>query len=524
FNGGCFDNFSAGDCTPSQRAAIDSFTVEVHRLDQTSLASWDFKLSRPDFFHIWAGDVGAAFGVEARHEDYTDNRDPRQDGSINFQDIINTTLVTNDLQGNSGSLDTHGDRDVESAYAEFRVPLVSPEMNIPMVQSIDAQVAARYENFDTFGSVTKPKIALSWRPLDFLLLRSSWSQGFRAPNLQQQFESGLQRSNTRTDFIRCEAAKRQNSAVVFTTSCPSVASATQSVISNRQGSTSLKPEDSDNLSAGFVLESTFLPEDFGRITFTADWWRIRQTDVVGIFGDDNHILLDYVLRVNGSTTGDPAVHRAAPDAQDTADFAGTGLAPVGDILFVDDNYINLDRREARGVDLGLYYDLKDTPLGDWNFRVNGAFLDKFFQEVSADGAIINAAVAAGKIPAQLTVAGQGNLVRNFGRPKWRYTAALTWRKDNFGAGWFTTYVGDVEDPNIVLTATGQRWVIDSFQTHNLYVQYELGDRDQKPLRIRLGMRNIFNEVPPLADTNFGYLGDIDNPAGRFMYVNLRKEF
>jgi hypothetical protein len=299
---------------------------------------------------------------------------------------------------------------------------------------------------------------------------------------------------------------------------------TQSVISNRQGSTSLQPEDSDNLSAGFVLESIFLPQQFGRITFTADWWRIRQTDVVGVFGDDNHILLDYVLRLNGSATGDPAVHRATPDTQDVADFAGTGLAPVGDILFVDDNYLNLDQREARGIDLGLYYDLNDTPLGEWNFRINGAFLDKFFQDVSADGQIINAAIAAGKIPAQLAVSGQGNLVRNFGRPKWRYTAALTWRKDHFGAGWSTTYVGDVEDPNIVLTATGQRWVIDSFQTHNLYLQYELGDRGEKPLRIRLGVRNIFSEAPPLADTNFGYLGDIDNPAGRFMYVNLRKEF
>src|SRR5262249_17352999 len=49
FNGGCATDFSAGDCTPSQRAAIDSFTVQVFRRDETSLASWDFKLSRPDF-------------------------------------------------------------------------------------------------------------------------------------------------------------------------------------------------------------------------------------------------------------------------------------------------------------------------------------------------------------------------------------------------------------------------------------------------------------------------------------------
>ena len=88
---------------------------------------------------------------------------------------------------------------MQSAYAEFQVPLVSPEeMNIPFVQAVDMQLAVRYENFDTFGGVTKPKVALSWRPFDFLLFRSAWSEGFRAPNLQQQFESGLQRSNNRT--------------------------------------------------------------------------------------------------------------------------------------------------------------------------------------------------------------------------------------------------------------------------------------------------------------------------------------
>ena len=119
---------------------------------------------------------------------------------------------------------------------------------------------------------------------------------------------------------------------------------------------------------------------------------------------------------------------------------------------------------------------------------------------------------------------RGNLVRNFGRPEWRYTAALTWRKDAFGAGWFTSYVGDVEDRGIVLTATGQPWIIEDFQTHNLYVQYELGHDSDSPTRFRVGVRNIFNEEPPLADTNFGYLGDLHNPAGRFMYVNVRKSF
>ncbi len=533
FNGSCAADLDSGDCTPSQQAAIDFITVDAFRRNRTSLASWDFKISRPDLFSLWAGDVGAAIGFEARRETFFDDRDPRQDGATQFDDIINTAPITNDLQGNNPSLDTRGSRTVQSAYVEFQVPLVSEDMAIPFAQAIDMQLAARYENFDTFGSVTKPKVALSWRPFDFMLVRSAWSEGFRAPNLQQQFEAGLQRSNNRTDYIRCEAARRIDASVTFNTACSKpvgsppnvnstylVGSSAQAVISSRQGSSELEPEESTNLTYGFVFESTFLPPELGLITFTADWWRIEQENVVGIFGDNNQILLDYVLRLNGDSN--PAVVRAAPDADDTAAFAGTGLAPVGDILFVDDNYLNLDERAVQGWDFGLYYDLDDTPLGDFSFRINAAFLDKFFQGVSSNGAVINQAVADGDIPAQLTVAGQGNLVRDFGRPEWRYTSALTWRNNEWGAGWFTSYVGDVFDDQITLA--GQNWIIDSYQTHNLYLQYEFGHDTDAPTRLRVGMRNITDEVPPLAATNFGYLGDLHSPQGRFAYVNVRKTF
>ena len=520
FNGGCVDDFSGGDCTPNSPDVISSFVVPVFRRSGTSLASWDVKLSRPDLLSLWAGDVGAAVGVEVRRETFYDNRDPRQDGTILFDDIIATGPPTNDLQGNNQTLDTRGSRTVKSAYAELQVPLVSEGMGIPLAQSVDMQLAVRHENFDTFGDVTKPKVALSWRPADFLLIRSAWSEGFRAPNLQQQYESGLQRSNNRSDLVRCEAAVRQGRIASFTTSCPGVPGVQQSVTSSRQGSAALEPEESTNLTYGAVFESTFMPETWGELTFTADWWRVEQENVIGIFGDDNHILLDYVLRLNGGAN--PAVVRAAPTADDIAEFQGTGIEAPGEILFVNDNYLNLDTRKVEGWDFGLYYELDDTPVGDFSFRANAAYLDTFFQDVSPNGAIINAAAVAGDIPDALSADGQGELVRDFGRPEWRYSASLTWRQEAWGAGWFTSYVGDVYDDFNLLN--GQPWIIDEYQTHNLYVQYELDYDTDAPTRLRVGVRNLTDEVPPLADTNFGFLGDLHSPQGRYVYLNVRKVF
>lgn len=520
FNGGCVADYAAGDCTPSNAAAIAAITVPVTRRNSTSIASWDFKVSRSDLLTIWAGDIGAAIGVEARRETFKDDRDPRQDGSMMFVDRI-SGLTTNDLQGNNMTLDTKGSRDVQSAYVELQVPLVSPEMNIPLVQQVDMQLAVRHENFDTFGGVTKPKVALSWRPFDSLMFRSAWSEGFRAPNLQQQYETGLLRSNNRTDFVRCEAAVRQGRIPNFLTNCPT-ASPAAPVTSNRAGSAALEPEESTNTTFGLVFEPTFVPPEWGSFTFTADWWRVEQSNVIGIFGDDNHILLDYVMRLNGGSN--PAVRRNAPDDDDRAAFLGTGLDAVGDIVFVDDNYLNLDQRTVEGVDLGFYYDLNGTSFGDFSFRINGAYLKKFYQDVSPAGLIINAAAAAGDIPATLNVSGQGDLVRDYGRPEWRYTSALTWRKEAWGAGWFTSYVGDVYDDFNILSTTGEMWIIEDYQTHNLYVQYTFGDEGSSPTRLRVGVRNLEDKTPPLADTNYGYLGDLHSAQGRSWYVNLRKTF
>jgi outer membrane receptor protein involved in Fe transport len=524
FNGGCVDDLGAGDCTPSPAATIDDITVQASRKSKTTLAMWDAKVSRPDLFSLWAGDVGIAAGVEVRRETYADDRDPRQDGTITFTDMI-SGLTTNDLLGNNPSLDVSGARNVESAYVELAVPLLR---DLPLAQSVDMQLAARYEHSDTFGEVTKPKVALSWRPADFLLVRSAWSQGFKAPNLQQQFETEVQRSNTNTDYLFCHAFL---GATGFTNTCPGVVGASQSVTSVRSGAQDLRPEESENVTAGVVFEATFLPPEWGELSLTADWWRIEQTDVINIFGDTNHIALDYALRLLDPTNpdaGNPNVVRAdastlTPD--ELAAFQSRGIAPVGHIIRVLDVYYNQDRATSEGLDIGLYYNLDDTPFGDFSFRLNAANLYSAFGEISTQGALINETAASGVISSGVSVGGaQGQQVRNGGRPKWRYTSSLTWRNGALGAGWFTSYVGSVFDQGLVRASDGAAYLIDEYQTHNLYVQYELGDDTDSPTRFRLGVRNLFGETPPLADTNFGYLGELHSPQGRFVYLNVRKTF
>ena len=111
-----------------------------------------------------------------------------------------------------------------------------------------------------------------------------------------------------------------------------------------------------------------------------------------------------------------------------------------------------------------------------------------------------------------------------GLPEWRWTASATWRKDAWGAGWFTNYVDDVFDTSATNDTTGDFWVVDSAIRHNAYVQYTMDDQTDAPLRLRLGVRNVFDEAPPLADESYGYLGSLHSSSGRFVYVSARKTF
>ena len=83
--------------------------------------------------------------------------------------------VSNNMGGASNSLEYDLERDVDAFYVEF---------SLPFLENVESQVALRYEDYGgAIGSEVSPKVAMSWRPMDTLLVRGSWSQSFRAPNL-----------------------------------------------------------------------------------------------------------------------------------------------------------------------------------------------------------------------------------------------------------------------------------------------------------------------------------------------------
>ncbi|MNX77863.1 TonB dependent receptor [compost metagenome] len=524
FNGGDLNNPSFGDGTPSSKAALDAIRQKLRRYTETSLALWDFKVSRPDLLTLPGGDLGMAAGIEARHETQLDDRDARIDGTITFKDA--SGAIYGDLINSSMNPDTKGDRTVYSAYAELAVPIVSPEMNIPFVHNLEAQVAGRYEHYSDFGDIAKPKVAVAWDLAEGLRLRGSWAQGFRAPNLEQINASIVTRSNSSTDWAYCEAL-RVTGAITGLDKCVGATGGTinsvrirRNVAEQRAGNPNLKPEESETLSFGTVIQPDFTPAELGDFTITIDWWNVKQEGMVGVFRGQNALTLDYLLRKQGSFN--PNVVRAAASVGDAAVFTAAGMAPAGEILYVKDLYDNLQPQEVQGIDLGVMWSLRGTRFGDFNANLNVSHLLKYYLEPSPAVQALMAAKADGKIDRAIGFSGSaGDLIRAGGRPEWKWSGSATWRYQNVTVSAYTAYIGSVEQDTLTNSA-GEAWTVDSQVTGNLYGEYEWDDGRMAGTAVRVGVRNITDEAPPLALD--GYLGTVHQPYGRYWYASIRKSF
>ncbi len=486
FNGGNQTNNSIGDGTPNSQSTINSFLIEVHRIGISSLTTLDFKASKANILSLPAGSVGFAGGVEVRKETFEDNRDNRLDGTITYTDIVTGIKYGTDVMGASSAPDVKADRSVGAAFVEFSVPVISEEMKIPLVRSIDLQLAARNEHYSDFGNVLKPKVAGSWNVVKGFKFRSSWSQSYRAPNLAQFYSSGTQVSNTRTDYAACR---------LNVTTCSGV-----STLEVRSGNQKLKAEDAETLSTGFVFQP------LRNLTFTLDKWKLDENGVIGLQGAQNQILYDYLLRQSGKTN--PNVVRNAP----------IGTQVVGDLQYVEDDYFNLGPRTLEGMDFGLTYDIRDTKLGTFGIDLSASKLTKFLQSPSALQQELIDANAAGKLGTGIVISQAGSQIQVNGNPVWRASANLSWKSGSFSAGTLINYVGSVYDTGTA-QVNGQFYELPAVTTVGAWAQYKKDGN-----RVRIGARNIFDKMPPLSSSNYGFLGSLHDAVGRYVYFELSKDF
>ena len=487
------------------KTALAPAIIDVYRNDTSELNSFDFKASNPEIFNMPAGPVAMLVGYEYRKEEYSDDRDPRLDGTIRFTSTVTglTFPFIGDVLGSSPTADTTGERETNSIFAEFIIPIT---------ENVESQIALRHEDPDDTDSSTVGKLALGWNVSENVSLRGSFSTSFRVPNLIQKNQLYVTRYGNVDDAVG-EYIGGSNSFALDDR---------YQLQSFRIGNPDLKPEESDNYSLGIV----WTPEIVDGLMLTYDSWEIEKENTIVLLGRSNQVVNDLINLINyGPNNCDaynnPNVTRDntfSYDAAELAAFANAGICPVGEALIVRDPYANAATRTISGEDIGLYYDL-DTDLGSFKLSINYSETDEFTQEPTAEYAKLVAAQQSGQIPFNITLSGFGDLAGLDGNYVKKTSMKLNYRYGDWGAQISSLKKGDFYQ-NSETRSDGTKFVIPSMRTVNasVYYNFDIGDNEA---RIKLAVKNIDDERAPLADRFYGFFADAHQDYGRNYYLDFR---
>jgi outer membrane receptor protein involved in Fe transport len=407
--------------------------------------------------------------------------------------------------------DNSGKRDVFSAFVEFGIPLISNEMGVPFIKNFDLQLAARYEDFSDIGSKSVPKISFGWQVDDSFYFRGSWSKGFRAPNLVQVNETIVSRQIFGVDALLCLQQINNNGEIDY---CD------YSFQRVARGSKNLRPEESTNISLGIIYE----PKNIDNLVFTIDWWEIEKEDTIGLFGEDNILLSDLILRMETNNISDcslvqssPYVFRDSLEESEIQEYLQAGICPAGRVTRVEEQYRNLDTRIISGFDFSTRY-FVNSDYGNFNFIVNISKLEKFRQKAGNDFIELIDAQEKGIIPEELAITGFSDLIEKDGSPKIQANFKFLWNRGSWGLGLFGRHIGEFYETRNKLS-DGRLWKVKAYNTINTFIDYNFKISGSQS-NLRFGINNIADERAPLASDIFGYYIDKHDNLGRSYYINF----
>jgi iron complex outermembrane receptor protein len=326
------DIFGEGSLT---REMLDFVTYTGVDTSSQKLVDVSANLSG-DLFDLPAGAVGFAIGYEHREEDGNFIPDP-----------VVASGETADVPTNP----TAGGYDVDEVYGEVIVPILK---DVVAVDSLSLSAAARVSDSSLFDSETGTKFSVNWGPTENLMLRVSYAEGFRAPNIGELYNLGSRFDSGISDPCNTDVNP------VPPANCAALGVPDDYVQLNPQvsvdtgGNRDLEPETSETLTAGFTWQIP-LSGSFERLLVEANYYDI---DIEGAI--------------------------QAPDAQDTLDACIATLDPLfcnqvnrnpsGTITSIEGTLNNIGGIETSGVDINLDLTLGESGAGSFRFQLMASFL------------------------------------------------------------------------------------------------------------------------------------------------------
>ncbi len=476
-------------------AQVATFTGDNIQRSGSGIDDLLVKFDGP-LFAVPAGKVRAAFGGE-RNKVYNYN--------INGAN----RPFNNEFQLDTDASTSRGARTILSAFAEVYVPLVSDDMDLPLIRTLTISGAVRYDHYSDVGDTTNPKLSGTWEVFDGLTIRGSWGTSFRAPNLPDVNPRAISSGGVFNYFYLGQDPRIPQGPILA------------AYVSG--ANPNIRPEEATTWQVGADLEplrGLRLSGTYYKINYNN---RIASPDVFGAFLNPttypNYLgYSDFIFPidnpagcVNGnSATYDPVL---AEYAGRTILYGGGILNPCSVEILLDARNTNLAATKQDGIDATINY-IYDFDGGAILFNASVNKVLNNDQQVKPGDPFID---RTGFYSSPIEWRGRGSIGVNY---------------RGFNAMLFANYTGSYTNDQAV-DRLGQAVLpvrIDSYTTFDLNIGYstEFAGRDRsfmKSLRGSLNFQNVTDKAPRLVYTNNAvFNGAYSNPFGRTVTFQLSAGF
>ena len=374
-------------------------------------------------------------------------------------------------------------------YGELNLPLVDQTQNIRFLRHLSLNGAVRYEDYDSFGDTATPKLGAIWEVTPTLNIRASWGKSFKAPTLSEQFKRG-------NVGLRTAASLGIPNAPVGAT-----------VFTAGGGNPDLAPERAEVVTAGFVVQPSFLPG----ATIELGWFDIDYTQrVVNPFRFP-------VISQWGQAWSDPAYtsfivrnptvaqqQQYIQSAASFVNFSGAAYDPSSVIAIFDDRNVNASSQTARGVDLDIRY-VTSIFEGTASITAGGSWITESRRRL-IDG--VSTFDTAGVVAFP---------------PKFKGRMGFGWSRSAFSATATVNHLAGLRNTAVVPSVKG-----DSMTTMDLVLDYAAQNDRLNGFGFNLAVTNVFNQRPPFVQPTFPFFVNYDSTnysaLGRVISASVTKTF
>jgi outer membrane receptor protein involved in Fe transport len=443
----------------------------------------------------------------------------REDSSNYQPDAVSQAGTASGAGGATPAL--QGAYHVKEAFTEMRLPIASHQ---PWAEDLSIEGGYRRSDYTLGFNTNTYKGGFDWQPIRDIRFRGSYERAVRAPNIGELYTPqavGLDGSED-----PCAYPLAAGSTTTLINGVTAAQCARSGVAPNRFGHISqstayqyngllsgnphLQPEEADTYTIGWIATPRFLPN----FSWGVDYFHIKIDNKIGPIGEN--AILAYCTYLDQLCN---QVHRDS-----------TGSLWLTSNGFVTDPNLNQGELITAGLDFKGNYRLPLTGLGSLLFSLEATKLNELKTEPIAGQPSYDCVGLWGAI------CGGGN-------PKWRSVFDTTWSTPWAGLDvnlrW--RYYGNGENEGnsgqIVLSTLPYQPLahIPAYSYFDLAASFNV----YKNIRLRLGVNNITDKVPPLvvgaacttsspnasgANCNGNTYPGIYDAMGRYVFTQLTAQF